>query len=626
MSKKRAVNTSSPAELAAIFQKVAGTSAGLFLPVRLTVSPASADEQPGGPEFMVPPTYAEVSGRPSSARDLHAALLAIDTIQTIYQLVGLNILLESGKDASIEHAAVEQYVRPEFRLGSTVLPSNPQPHYRFIFNRVGVLLALKSLLGLGVRPTALAPGGYGIGDLMLRANEFISGDSFHERTSAPTALEFAAELIPAWDLTNPRDLAYGMARIHRMIEYLAGSDPIVVQLEAKTGIVPSCLRFGGLLLNEFLAVAFGLYSYVNRIPPAILLNRSSEIGFKSDQVFGEVKFPTSLLEQFLAKTSIRLDDLQGQLASGVPWDCDRYVELMNRPDFRSDFLAFRQRPLLMVEEDKYIILDVQFLAELLHSGVYFDLLFSLPKDKREDFMSLWGRIFELWLVDLLGHFYPDSAGILQVDIPFTGGQVDALLDLGDVVVIFEFKHFLLPHDVKYGRDPKLLEKELRKKLFTNQKGKQKTIRQLATAAAAVRSGSVGTLLGKESSRPKAAIFPVVVIAEASLEAPFVNHFLNELFQGEIVGVDVKPLTVMSVQELEDTLPAISHGQMTWRELFESRFHENRVSPFSVHQARYNLAAAKGVSYLRNQFMLDQFAAIFAHIRSLYGGGANPNSA
>lgn len=96
-----------------------------------------------------------------------------------------------------------------------------------------------------------------------------------------------------------------------------------------------------------------------------------------------------------------------------------------------------------------------------------------------------------------------------------------------------------------------------------------------------------------------------------------------MFQGEIAEVDVRPLTVMSVQELEDTLPAISDGQMTWGELFESRFRDNRVSPFSVHQARYNLTNAQALPYVRNQFRLDQFKTIFAQIRVLYGGTVNP---
>ena len=456
-----------------------------------------------------------------STHHLYENIQDTNTIETIYRLIGLNILLESGMDTGVEQAALEHYVRPELRSGSRALLPEPQPNYRFIFNRVSVLLALKSELGIGVRSDPLAPNDeYPIGDLILRANEFISGDSFQTPTSVPTALQFAAETIPTWDLTNPRDLAYGMARIYRMIEHLAGGDPIVLALRAKIGIVPSALRFGDLLLDEFLAIAFGLYSYVKSIPPAILLKSGSDMSFKSDQVLAGAKFPAELVERFLAKTSIGLGDLQKRFEDGSPWNWDHYLRLISRPDFRSDFLPLRERPLLIVEDDKYVVADVQFLAELLHSGIYFDLLFSLPFEKREDFMSLWGRIFELSLFELLQDFYPDSAGILKLDLPFLGGQIDALLDFGDVIVIFEFKHFLLPHGVKFGRDAGLLESELKKKLFANQKGKPKAIRQLTSVARAIRSGTVETLLGKQNSSSKAALYPVIVVADASLEAPF----------------------------------------------------------------------------------------------------------
>jgi hypothetical protein len=80
----------------------------------------------------------------------------------------------------------------------------------------------------------------------------------------------------------------------------------------------------------------------------------------------------------------------------------------------------------------------------------------------------------------------------------------------------------------------------------------------------------------------------------------VNTFVNGLFQGEIAGLDVKPLTLMSVQELEDLLPIMASGKATWNEILDSRFTNGRVSPFSVHQAGYDLAKAKGLPYLRNQ--------------------------
>ena len=82
---------------------------------------------------------------------------------------------------------------------------------------------------------------------------------------------------------------------------------------------------------------------------------------------------------------------------------------------------------------------------------------------------------------------------------------------------------------------------------------------------------------------------------------------------------------MSAEELDETLPMIAAGPVTWDELLDSRFEGNRVLPFSVGQARYDLARSKGIPYVRNQFRLDQFAAVFARIREMYAHRIDPES-
>jgi hypothetical protein len=171
------------AELAAIYNRVAGPRFGLSVPIDSRNRHALRAGRATGPEFIVPPTYNDITGTSSSANDLYTDVEAADSIETIYRLAGLNILLESGKDFGVEQAAIEHYVRPEFRSRPPIDPSKPQPNYSFIFNRVGVLVALKGMLGAGAPSAALVPTSeYYVGDLILRANEFISGKRFQALT------------------------------------------------------------------------------------------------------------------------------------------------------------------------------------------------------------------------------------------------------------------------------------------------------------------------------------------------------------------------------------------------------------------------------------------------------------
>jgi hypothetical protein len=199
--------------------------------------------------------------------------------------------------------------------------------------------------------------------------------------------------------------------------------------------------------------------------------------------------------------------------------------------------------------------------------------------------------------------------------------VDALLDFGESIVLFEFKHFALLHSAKYSHDAVSLERELRLKLVENQKAKPKAVRQLATSAAAIRDGRVSTLFGKtsKSDRRAAPVFPVIVVADPGLEALGVNAFLNDIFQSYVTGLDVKPVTVMSIQELEDVLPCTQAGHISWAELLEGRFDGPRVKLISVHQARYELLLSRRAPYVRNEFRLQQFATIYSLIRARYQG-------
>jgi hypothetical protein len=254
------------------------------------------------------------------------------------------------------------------------------------------------------------------------------------------------------------------------------------------------------------------------------------------------------------------------------------------------------------------------------SGLFFELYFSFPSSKRELLSSLWGRLFELSIVEVLEHFYPPLSGILRTNVEFAAGEIDAVLDFGDYIIVFEFKHFLLTHDVKYSRSGALLEEALRERLFSNQVGKPKAIQQLITSATAIRSGEIQTFKGRTNSFPReATIYPVIVVADPALEAPFVNVFCNKLFQAAAGNLEVKPLTMMSIHEFEDTLPLIGSGQLTWRELFDFRFNRKALKPTSVHQARYMLAQEKNLQYVRNCFRLVQFDEIFQQIRTRYTG-------
>ena len=116
------------------------------------------------------------------------------------------------------------------------------------------------------------------------------------------------------------------------------------------------------------------------------------------------------------------------------------------------------------------------------------------------------------------------------------------------------------------------------------------------------------------------LYPVILVADANLEAFGVNTFLNDIFEdyaGEVAG-ELRPLTMMSIQELEEALAFISAGAFTWPELLDSRFEitsdARRVRLWSVHQAAHDLAVERNAPLgTTNEFRKRQFLQIGSQI-------------
>jgi hypothetical protein len=322
-----------------------------------------------------------------------------------------------------------------------------------------------------------------------------------------------------------------------------------------------------------------------------------------------------MFEQFLNARSLPLEDFREKITGGAGWDKASFLTAIESDQFATDTLAIKTHPLLRLSNGRVLILDIQYVSELLIYGLYWRIVGSLARKQGDKFISLWGRLFELYLCDLFGHFYPAAAQVLSTDVSYKGGQIDALLDFGEDVVIFEFKASLLKDGTKKSRDLKLFEEEVTEKFIETRKKEPKALRQLANAATALRNGVVKTAV-----KPKR-IYPVLIGYEPILESFFMNTYLQERFREFVpkTGNDVvvQPVTAMSVDELEHLLPYAQAGAFTWKELLTERFNRDRVKGLSVHQTLYDLCQKKNVAVKRNMFLLQGFDEIFTAILARY---------
>ncbi len=600
-------------ELAALWTKIAGTSTSTILVPYYTREAANL-----GPKFGVHWTFSELTGESESLSNAYfRTLTQSNPFSVLVVLARINNSLLVNEAFS---PALHRDINGFFLRGTYLTEianqqfSEPESKYakRIVFHRLALLLSMRLVL-CSAKPEETPEGDledyHSIGDMMLLANGFLTQD---RDTKEMTPNEFLLEFVANWDVSNLSDTAYSMARYDLLIkDYLRSEDPKIKTPRERLHLDVG--QFDGLLLDEYLTLIFAIHSTVSSSTRG---NSGSVIS--SSALSESLRISPNSVSSFFQERSLSPLDLSKHFAV-YGWNEEDLSDLLKLDRFVTDTTLLKKAPFVRLDEDRYLVLDVKFAIELLTSVLYWTIFDSLPprpSPAREDFSSLWGDIFEVYTVDLFRHYYPDSSASLNLfgsdeEYIFDGenGQIDAFLDYGTEAIVFEIKSSLLHLDAKYGRNWERFEQEIRLKFVENQRRKPKALKQLANAAKAVINGAV---LNTPPSKRK--IYPVLISEEKSLECLSMNKYLNELFRSlldEETAANVYPLTVISIDELEELLPYIGQGLITWQEIFRERFNRDEVSMFSIHQALYDLIGKRSLPRLRNERLLQRFEAVFS---------------
>jgi len=186
------------------------------------------------------------------------------------------------------------------------------------------------------------------------------------------------------------------------------------------------------------------------------------------------------------------------------------------------------------------------------------------------------------------------------------------LDFGSEVLVFETKASLLTEPAKRSVNSTEFANDFNRKFVRNEKGAPKAVLQLASSCKALENGGIRT-----ATKPSR-IYPIFVSDEPAVETFFFNAFMNDIFQKELgPGPAIQPISVMSINELQEILPYVEKNEFRWTELLRSRFNGAGVGPYSVHQAIYDLCRSKGLPSRRNQAVRTEFDKVWGVITSRY---------
>lgn len=419
------------------------------------------------------------------------------------------------------------------------------------------------------------------------------------------------QFVPIWDIYNPPDLAYALPRmVTTLTEIFPGGDREVVSLASKLELDPASVECDGVRLVDLVSVVFGLYAFGRKLPKT----GKEAVVFDNKRIFEKAQALLPGLKRFLRRRSLSLATFKRRFGAGASAPREIFLKGIRARSFLASGLnSFRQFPLLKLKGDRTAILDLQFLVDLGTSGVYWSIFDALPRSQRGIFQQLWGRLLELYATALLQEFYPPLSGLLRADVAYKGGQIDALLDFPDSVILFEIKSSLLSEAAKRLGNRAEFEKQVKLKFVQNEKGHSKAVLQLAKSAKAIVDGLVPTV--NKSAR----VYPVLVGEEAALQTLGFNTYLNAIFQENVARDSlVRPMTVMTMGELEEMLPYVSGNVFTWAELFETRFAGSDVIGHSVYQAIFDWRRRRRLPAIRNVVVLERLQQLFRKMKEGYG--------
>jgi hypothetical protein len=611
-------------------------------------------------DMRTPVAHSEIFGSAPTDDQLKAVVGSFKKEPAFFMLAFLNLMLSLfGRDAQkgpyLQGFLIHNLVREELRkkvLGAAALYSDrPRP----VFNRWHLLALMKLTLLESTDEGEYDPRGdkearYRIGDACLMLSNLLFSEEQLARLEDKGGAEerervhdeFTAQLLFPFELANTPDIFQAIARYD---EYVGIFERRYAQLKFSGGqsLTQRFSTLTGLDLRQYLHLYFGVYAVLSDLPdlhPNDLNENPGKINFGKDKIFSLLLIRPQERDAFFArivKTPAELTEgVKADTAAGRMW--------------QFDFTTFRDYPLVYIASiaPGFTCLDFSFLVDKLTSGMYHTVFNSWQKGDpdRDVFQSHWGKVFEIYVNDRLGEEFPKDkdGGVFYANPDFHKKQSGSVVEVSDGVLASEDSLVLMEHkggylslDEKYSGDAGKLLTGL-----ANKFGLGKAVKQLSRAISRLfdedaENRDVFSIFD-EARRPVRTfgsddvarirkVYPVLVVQDFSMTIGFMNRRLKLQFAEKMreysidPRVEVRPLSMLSVEDLEDIL---EHGEeVSLTEVLDEYGREEHepLSTFNGIFGRY--LRVKGVSRRRYKWSVTRVEEIIEAVKRQFGDSQQP---
>ena len=394
---------------------------------------------------------------PDSEQDLTQILSTFNYTDILIVLARINLLLQSGEDFFMGENILGENFCSRF-LRSEIDRKGFIEH--IIFNRGSTLRLLSKSASISDSHSTRAPdttvdARNDLARCYLIANGLLGTDlpNFGTDSTEEERKELLAALIP--------DLEYGINSSPR--HHIRHS--LVRSYEFLTRLQEAASTFD---VNELFTQATGLnlrdYQYLILSILNMSLNFSPEEILEGGLFVNTQPSPalTPLYDRLLQHTCISIDELAS--------------EVETTPSLPNEFRSLRKYPLIKIDENQIMCIDIGFLLEKLETGVFWIIRNQLEEERGgrgEEIIQLWGQVFEDYAASIIERGInaqtPSSMERYIIRPKYAQRQQAECTDIAvcgnDTLILLECKAPLLSAQTKFSGNFLHLRKGLKNKII-----------------------------------------------------------------------------------------------------------------------------------------------------------------
>jgi hypothetical protein len=333
----------------------------------------------------------------------------------------------------------------------------------------------------------------------------------------------------------------------------------------------------GFSFETFQTVMFGLFAYFQSLSLENL-PRFQRDSLLNPYAAGNI-ISSGMLDQFLKNLSIDASDLPTVVP---PLDNEKALLL--------DTTFFRAFPVWRYSPESYLCVDLCFVVEKLASGFYWAVNQALDTNQRRyEFSSLWGQLFEDYVLTLLRYAVPPESGRL-IENPFYEHPhhveaFDAVVLEGTNAIVMQVKGTFARASGKYSGEFRPFFEALSEK-FGNLRGA--AIRQMGSNIRSTFGLPRRRELPDVPVRAVRVVWPVVVVLEPILGFGLASRLLVERFVKRCrrlvpqAYTSIRPPVFVQIEDLETLTQHVRDGDFTFVDCFREKLGHDPSHFFSFH--------------------------------------------